>query len=225
MKKPLIMFGTGKIGEVCSWFFDRDSAYELKAFIVDAQYLKEKDFRGRPVFATEEALQRFKPEECMVFVALGYQGMNSLRAQKFHLFQERGFQFASYVSPEIKVPVHIGKNSIIMDGVALQPNSTIRDDVFVWGGTMIGHHAVIEDHCWLTGSCAIGGSANIGRYSFVGLGAIVGHEVEIGEKCMLGAGTVACRTVPDGAVLVAPNTDIHRLNSDQFTRMSTCFRV
>lgn len=225
MKKPLIIFGTGKIGEVAAWFFDRDSEYEIIAFVVDPEFIKEKEFHGRPVVASQEALTRYPPSDYSMFVALGYQGMNGLRTKKFEFFREKGYSFAKYVSPDIKVPLTIGENSIVMDGVLLQPHVRLHNNVFVWGGAMIGHHTEVEDNCWLTGSCAVGGSVHLGKSSFVGLGAIVGHEVIIGDKCMLGAGTVMCRNLPANAVLVAPNTEPHRLNSEQFTRMSVCFRV
>ena len=90
---------------------------------------------------------------------------------------------------------------------------------------MIGHHSTIEDHCWLTGGCMIGGGVKIGKSTFVGLGAIVGHEVQVGEKCMLGACTLATKSIGSGVVLITPPTEPLRLNSDQFTRMSTCFRT
>ena len=90
---------------------------------------------------------------------------------------------------------------------------------------MIGHHAIIEDNCWLTSGCLIGGITTIGKGTFVGLGAMIGHGVVIGEKCMLGAGTLATKDLPPGTVTIAPNTESHRLNSDQFIRMSTCFRI
>jgi len=90
---------------------------------------------------------------------------------------------------------------------------------------MVGHHSIIEDNCWLTGGCMIGGSTKIGQSTFVGLGAMIGHAIVIGEKCMLGAGTLTCKSLPAGTVLVTPNTEPHRLNAEQFTRMSTCFKV
>jgi len=59
----------------------------------------------------------------------------------------------------------------------------------------------------------------------VGLGAIVGHEVIVGEKCMLGAATLTIKSIGDGVVLIAVPTEPHRLNSEQFIRMSSCFRT
>ena len=179
----------------------------------------------KPVIPISKFEGMFDKNDFFIFVALGYQSMNKLRKTKYEYFKNLGYSFANYISPFVKGNFDIGENSIVMDGAVIQPYAKIGNDVLVWGGTMIGHHAIIEDHCWLTGGCLIGGISKIGQSTFVGLGAVVGHEIIIGEKCMLGAGTLTSRSLKEGTVLVEPNTEPHRLNSEQFTRMSTCFRT
>ncbi len=225
MKKKLLMFGTGKISECISYFFERDSEFEICAYAVDDVFKSSKQFNNKPVVKLSECAAQYPSSDYQVFVAVGYQGMNQLRRIKIDFFKENGYVFANYQSPSVKGNFSLGENSIVMDGALIQPCVKFGNNVFVWGGAMIGHHAVIEDNCWLTGGCLIGGSVRMGLNSFIGLGAVVGHEVNIGEKCMLGAGTIACKSIPAGTVLVAPNTEPHRLNSDQFIRMSSCFRT
>jgi sugar O-acyltransferase (sialic acid O-acetyltransferase NeuD family) len=225
MKKKLIIFGIGKIAESASYFFERDSEYNICAYIVDDLFAKLGLFLKKQVIPISEVEEKFSSAEYTVFVAVGYQGMNQLRSSKVEFFSKKGYRFANYISPTVKGNFTIGDNSIIMDGAVIQPCVKIGNNVFVWGGAMIGHHAIINDNCYLSGGCLIGGIAQIGENTFVGLGAMVGHEIIIGKKCMLGAGTLTCKSIDDGTVLIAPNTESHRLNSDQFTRMSTCFSV
>jgi len=221
----LIIFGVGKIAEAVSYFFNRDSGYEISAYVVDDLFFNKQVFLGKPVFPLSKFDDNFKPSEYKIFVAVGYQGMNQMRSQKVQLFREKGFTFANYRSPLVVGNYTLGDNSIVMDGAIIQPCVVFGNNVFVWGGAMVGHHAKIEDNCWLTGGCSVGGISVIGESTFVGLGAIIGNEIVIGKKSMLGAGTLICREITDGTVLVAQNTEPHRLNSDQFTRMSTCFRT
>jgi sugar O-acyltransferase (sialic acid O-acetyltransferase NeuD family) len=225
MKKPLIIFGTGKISEAVSYYFNRDSDYEISAYIIDDLFYKSDVFLNKPVVKLSDVLLHYNPQEYYVFVALGYQGMNKLRSEKYNYFQNLGYQFASYRSPYVQGEFSIGENTIVMDGVVIQPLARFENNVFVWGGAMVGHHAVIHDNCWLTGGCLIGGSVNLGEGTFVGMGAIVGQEVNTGVECMLGAGTLIIKSVGDKAVVIEQQTEIHRLNSQQFTRMSSCFRV
>ena len=225
MKKELIIFGAGKIAEAVTYFFERDSEYHIVAYLVDDIYVNKDTCFGKPLIKLSEVVVKYSPDQYSVFVATGYQGMNQLRSSKYEYLKEKGYSFASYISPLVKGNFTIGENTIIMDGAMIQPCVTFGNNVFVWGGAMVGHHAIIEDNCWLTGGCLVGGVTRIGKNTFVGLGAMVGHEVTVGEKCMLGAATLVIKSIGDGVVLIAPPTEPHRLNSDQFTRMSSCFRT
>jgi sugar O-acyltransferase (sialic acid O-acetyltransferase NeuD family) len=225
MKNNLIIFGIGKIAEAVSYYFERDSNYTICAYVCDDAFVTSDTFLGKPVVALSQFNDKFTPGSYTIFVAVGYQAMNQLRTIKIEYFKNLGYSFAKYISPYVLGNFTIGENSIIMDGAVIQPCAKFGNNVLVWGGTMVGHHAIIEDNCWLTGGCLIGGLSKIGKSTFVGLGATVGNEIVIGEKCMLGAGTLTCKSINAGTVLVAPNTEPHRLNSDQFTRMSNCFRV
>ncbi len=225
MKKKLIIFGAGKIAQAVSYYFERDSEYTIEAFVCDDAFVKVSEYCGKPLVPFSMMKDRYSPTGFSAFVAVGYQAMNRLRSDKVKELRMMGYSLASYRSGEAKGNYTMGENSIVMDYAVIQPCVTLGNNVFVWGGAMIGHHADIQDDCWLTGGCLVGGITRLGAGSFLGLGATVGNEVLIGERCMLGAGIVVCKNIPDGTVLIAPNTEPHRLNAEQFTRMSTCFRV
>lgn len=225
MKKPLIIFGTGKIAEAVSYFFERDSEYNINAYVVDDIYADKTSFLGKKVIKLSELSANFKVEDTSVFIAVGYQGINKLRTQKYEFFKQEGYKFASYISPFVKGNFIVGENTIIMDNAMIQPCAKFGNNVFVWGGSMVGHHSIIQDNCWLTGGCLIGGSVQLGNGTFIGMGAILGQEVKTGEMCMIGAGTITIKNIADKVVIIAPPTETHRLNSDQFTRMSSCFRT
>jgi acetyltransferase-like isoleucine patch superfamily enzyme len=57
------------------------------------------------------------------------------------------------------------------------------------------------------------------------MGAIVGQEVKLGKQCMIGAGALIVRNIDDKSVVLTQQSEIHRLNSDQFSRMSSCFNL
>ncbi|MCB0402900.1 MAG: acetyltransferase [Flavobacteriales bacterium] len=224
-KKQLIIFGAGKISESVSYFFERDSEYTIAAYVVDDAFASAGTFLGKPLVGLSDVEKSYPATDYTVFVATGYQAINKLRSSKYDHFKQLGYRFASYVSPYVKGDFTIGENSIVMDNAVVQPCVKFGSNVFVWGGAMVGHHAVIHDHCWLTGGCQIGGIVDLGESTFVGLGAVIGNEVKIGRQCMIGAATLTTKSLPDKTVLMVGPTEPHRLNSDQFTRMSSCFRV
>lgn len=225
MKKSLIIFGAGKIAEAVSYYFKRDSEYNIVAYTVDDVYVTKGSFLKKPVVKLSDLNNKYPAKNHHIFIATGYQGINQLRTLKYDYFKNLGYSFASYISPYVKGDFTIGENSIIMDNAVVQPCVSFGNNVFVWGGAMIGHHAVINDHCWLTGGCQIGGVVNLGDGTFIGLGAVIGNEVKVGKKCMLGASTLTTKNIEDKTVVMVGPTEKHRLNSDQFTRMSSCFRV
>ena len=54
MKRRLVVFGAKQIAEVCAFYFDHDSDYEVVAFTVDGEFLEAGTFAGRPVVSFEE---------------------------------------------------------------------------------------------------------------------------------------------------------------------------
>jgi sugar O-acyltransferase (sialic acid O-acetyltransferase NeuD family) len=225
MNKHLIIFGAGKIAEAVSYYFNRDSEYSISAYVVDDVFVTKDSFLDKPLIKMSEFQEKYPPNKYTVFIATGYQGINKLRTRKYEHFKNRGYEFASYISPYVKSNFTIGENSIIMDNAIVQPCVQFGNNVFVWGGAMVGHHAIIEDNCWLTGGCLIGGITKLGNSTFVGLGAAIGNEVQIGAECMIGANTLTTKSLKEKTVLLIEPTEAHRLNSSQFTRMSSCFRV
>jgi sugar O-acyltransferase (sialic acid O-acetyltransferase NeuD family) len=224
-KKPLVIFGAGKIAEAVSYFFNRDSEFEIHAYVIDDIFIKGDKFLNKPLIKFSSLLELFSPNYFTIFVAVGYQDMNKFRSDKFHYFRNNGYKFASYKSPYAQGEFICGENTIVMDGAIIQPFVTFGDNVFVWGGAMVGHHSVIYNHSWLSGGCLIGGSTKIGESSFIGMGTIVGHEVVTGKECMLGAGTLIIKSIGDYSVFLRQQDQIFRLNSSQFIRMSSCFSL
>lgn len=223
--KSLLIFGTGKIAHAVTYYFNRDSEYTIEAYVVDDAYVKDDTFLDKPIIRLSEVADKYSTDTHSVFVAVGYQGMNKLRREKYAYFKEKRYPLASYKSPYVHGEFTMGENTIVMDGAIIQPFASFGNNVFVWGGAMVGHHARIHDHCWITGGCLIGGSVDMGSATFIGMGAIVGQEVKTGIECMLGAGSLTVRSIGDKAVVMQNQTESHRLNSEQFSRMSVCFRT
>lgn len=222
--KELVIFGTGKISDCVSYYFEREGDYRIAAYCCDRSFLEEETFNGRPVVAFENIEENYPPERFSLFIALGYHGLNGLRKMKCSEGGAKGYTLASYVSPYVYGDFTIGANSLLLDGAVVQPKAKIGNNVFVWGGAMIGHHAAIQDHCWVTGSANVGGLSTIGEECFLGLNATIGHGVEVGVRCLIGANTLITKPVASESVIVTSDTVTHRLKVDQFLRLTSCFR-
>lgn len=220
--KPIVLFGTGKIAEVLLYFFRHHSDYEVAACTVNRSFLSGDTWQGLPAIAFEEVERVYPPDRYAMFVALGYQELNALRARTCGEAKAKGYTLISYVHPQSGLPqdCEYGENCFIMNNVLIHPRVRLGNDVFVWSGAMIGHHSTIGDHCWLTSCANISGVVTVGKSCFFAVNATVAHNVVIGDECFIGANALVTKCADNNQVFLAENTKAFRLNSHQFLRMS-----
>lgn len=220
--KSIVLFGTGKIAEVLLYFFRHDSDYDVVACTVDHSFLTGDKWQGLPMIAFEQVEQHYPPDKYAMFVALGYQELNAVRARKCTEAKAKGYTLVSFIHPQSGLPkdCEYGENCFIMNHVLIHPRVRLGHDVFVWSGAMIGHHSTVGDHCWLTSCANIAGIVTIGKNCFFAVNATVAHNVVIGDECFIGANALVTKCTEDRQVFLAENTKPFRLNSHQFLRMS-----
>jgi hypothetical protein len=101
--KRLVIFGAGQIGQVAHYYFTEDSDYEVAAFTTDASFIDEPQALGLPVLPFEDIEKHFPPDDCDLFVAMGYRKLNSLREEKVAVARAKGFAIAHYISSRAEV--------------------------------------------------------------------------------------------------------------------------
>src|SRR5262250_3045240 len=94
----VVLFGIGQIAEVAHFYLTYDSPYEVKAFTVDREFIRDDRFCGLPLIPFDEVERHFPPSEAAMLIAVGYAGLNSLRREKYEQAKKRGYQLISYVS-------------------------------------------------------------------------------------------------------------------------------
>jgi sugar O-acyltransferase (sialic acid O-acetyltransferase NeuD family) len=220
--KSIVLFGTGKIAEVLLYFFRHHSDYTVVACTVDQAFLSRDSWNGLPVVAFETIEHVYPPDKHSMFIALGYQELNALRARKCAEAKSKGYSLISYVHPQAGLPqdCEYGENCFVMNHVMIHPRVRIGHNVFVWSGAMIGHHSTIGDHCWLTSCANISGVVSVGKSCFFAVNATVAHNVVVGEECFVGANALITKCTGDRQVFLVENTKPFRLSSHQFLRMS-----
>ena len=219
--RNLIIFGSGIVADAISCYFKRSKYYRQCAFCVDKEFINKSEMNGLPVISTDKLVDQYPPDNYELFIAIGFKDLNLARKNLYYRFKELGYKFASYIETEsLDYLKKIGENSLILPGTTLQPNVSIGDNVFIWGNALIGHHVCIENHVWITGSASIGGGAKIGECCFVGLNATIGPSINIGERCLIGSNTLTTKNIDPCSVKVIADTSVHRLNCDQFLKLS-----
>lgn len=209
MKQKLVIFGIGDIGELAGYLFERDGIYDVVGFTVDREYAKETTFMGKPLVPFDEVTSHFPPNECSMFVAIGYSKINAVREAKYLAAKAAGYALASYISPHATVyeNARIGENCFIFEDNTVQPFVTIGNNTILWSGNHIGHHTTIGDHCFITSHVVVSGRCAIGNHCFIGVNATLRDHLSIGARCVIGAGTVLLKDASDGQVFIAQSTE------------------
>jgi len=220
--KPIVLFGAGKIAEVLLYFFRNHSDREVVACTTDREHLPEGSWNGLPTVSFENLAKTHPPEQFDLFVALGYQDLNQLRARKCEEARAMGYTLPSYIHPESGVPkdCEYGDNCFVMNHVMIHPRVRFGNNVFVWSGAMVGHHSSVGDNCWLTSCCNISGVVTLGKNCFLAVNSTIAHSVQVGDDCFIGANALVAKCTDDQEVYLAESSKPFRLNSQQFLRMS-----
>ncbi len=215
MKKPLVIFGSGDIAQLAHYYFSTDSNYEIVAFTVDANYIKESEFCGLPVVAFEDVAKKYPPDSNDFFIALSYSKLNAVRKEKFLAAKEMGYKLVSFISSRATVlnEGRIGENCFIFEDNTIQPFVTIGNNVTLWSGNHIGHHSVIHDHTFIASHVVVSGGVEIGEQCFVGVNATLRDHIKIGDRCVVGAGALLLADAAPEGVYIGTATERSKVPS------------
>jgi sugar O-acyltransferase (sialic acid O-acetyltransferase NeuD family) len=215
MKKPLVIFGSGDIAQLAHYYFSTDSNYEVVAFTVDANYIKESEFCGLPVVAFEDVAKNYPPGSYDFFIALSYSKLNAVRKEKFLAAKEMGYKLVSFISSRATVlnEGRIGENCFILENNTIQPFVTIGNNVTLWSCNHIGHHSVIHDHTFIASHVVVSGGVEIGEQCFVGVNATLRDHIKIGDKCVVGAGALLLADAASEGVYIGTATERSKVPS------------
>jgi sugar O-acyltransferase (sialic acid O-acetyltransferase NeuD family) len=206
--RKLVLFGDSAFAEIAREYFDHDSPYEVVAFTVTSDYLREPVKDGLPVVPFERVAELYPPDEHDLHVALVYNQLNRPRMQFYAAAKALGYTLASYVSSRAFVwrNVTMGDNVFIFEDNTVQPFVTLGSNLVLWSGNHIGHHSTLHDHSFISSHVVISGFCDIGPSCFFGVNSTVGNNVTVGADCLVGSGALVVRDVPAGSLLKGPMT-------------------
>jgi sugar O-acyltransferase (sialic acid O-acetyltransferase NeuD family) len=176
----------------------QQGTYEPVAFLEDGSGPREQRSRsGLPILCGREHLARLRSDgvEGMV-IAIGGE---ATRVGLATIALDAGFQLCTIVHPSaiISADVRIGAGTVVFAGAVVQTGSEIGNNVVINTCASVDHDCRIGDGGQLAPRVALGGQANVGGLSFVGIGATVINRIVIGRNCVIGAGAVVVRDIPD----------------------------
>jgi sugar O-acyltransferase (sialic acid O-acetyltransferase NeuD family) len=217
----VILFGAGRGADVAYRFLTKDSDHEVCGFTVDRQFITNATLRDLPVVPFEDVEKVFPPAEYKMFVVLGYQRMNALRAEKYTAAKEKGYSFANYVNSHIygAEDLTVGENCFILDNQSISLDVKIGNNVVMWSSNHIGDLTIIGDHAWLASHVTVAAEVVVRPYCFLGIGATVGNKVILGEKTFVGANTLVASDTAESSVCLSGESERVDMDSASFLRV------
>lgn len=137
----------------------------------------------------------------MVHVAIGN---NSVREKIATQWIEHGFECANILHPRS----FVSSNARLASGIFIGPYGVVNADAQIGTGVIINTGAIVEHDCHvgnyahLSPGAALGGGCRIGLRSWIGMNGAVREMIEISDDVVLGAGSVATRSIRDPGVFV-----------------------
>lgn len=210
MKKKLLIFGDGEIAEQAFFYFSKQSEYKISGFIVDSP--KEEKFKNLPLISTKELENDFSNDQYLIHVALSYRNLNKNRQDKFKYFNDRNYEFASFISDKATILTdkkNLGRNLFILEEQSIQTGVKIGDNVMIWSNNHIGHNTFISSHTYISSNVTISGHCNIGERCFFGVNSCVADFITIGDDCFVTMGSIINNNLKNDCTTINKSTLIY----------------
>ncbi|PKM30358.1 MAG: transferase [Gammaproteobacteria bacterium HGW-Gammaproteobacteria-11] len=201
-KKPVVVFGATPLAELAAYLITEER--QVLAHVVDDGYRTQTSLNGIPVLEISELPAACPPDSHELVVPLGFSRINGLRQQKCDELEAMGYTLSSYRHPSSQCWQGLQQqaNTLIFEGVIVQPFVRIGRNVILRAGTNLGHHSTVGDHCFIASGVTTGGNVSIGQRCFIGLGAVLRDGVRIADRCFIGAGAVVISDTEEDGVYV-----------------------
>ncbi|MEE0863971.1 MAG: acetyltransferase [Alistipes sp.] len=197
-----VIIGAGTYGEVYAAYL-KEAGVNIIGFLDDNSALKDKMVYGIPVLGGISMLETLHQTHNVKAVYCPI-GNNKLRVKFLQYAESLGYLTPNYIHPSVTISpnVTIGKGVYILLGTNIMPHTTIKDYTMISMGVNIAHHTILEEGTFLSTGCNFGASIIAQKYSYCGISSTIMTGIKrLGEDCLIGAGAVVIKDVPNGAIV------------------------
>lgn len=197
-----VIIGAGTYGEVYLSYL-KEANIEVVGFLDDNVDLWGQELSGIKVLGGIDLLNDLG---CTHNVEAVYcpLGNNKLRVKFLSMAKRLGFQTPNYIhhSVILSPSITIGEGVYILLGVSIMPYVTLENYVMISMGAHIAHHTTLSEGTFISTGVNFGASICARKYAYVGISGTIMTGIQfLGENCMIGAGAVVIKDVPDNAVV------------------------
>ncbi len=198
-----VIIGAGTQGQVFASYL-KEAGVNLIGFIDDSQELEGKNILGLPVLGKYNDLfeDTLKNRVQNIYCPIGD---NAIRSKYLSTLKKEGYNIPSFIHRSVSIApdVILGEAIYMLAGNIVMPFTKIGSYLMVNQGSTIAHHVEVGEGVFISSGVNIGASMIVEDRAYIGMGvtAMTGIK-KIGKDCLLGAGAVIIRDVPDYATVV-----------------------
>ena len=195
MSRRLIILGASGHGKVAADIAIR-SGYEEILFLDDNPEARE--CLGWPVVGRVSEADGYQGD---FFVAIGNP---TVRERIQNKLEGQGKNLALLIHPSaiLGIGVTIGKGSILMAGVVVNPCAEIGKGCILNTAASVDHDCKVGDYVHVSVGAHIAGTVTIGAKTWIGVGAAVRNNVTIAQNCMIGAGATVVSSITEAGTYI-----------------------
>lgn len=215
--KKLLIIGLSNNAKLAAFYFNKDTDYNVVGFSVNQEYIIGDTFYNLPVFPIENIFNLFPPNDCDVFVAVGYSKMNEVRKNLYLKMKELGYYLPNYISPKCSFlsEESIGDNNFILEDNTIQPFVKIGSNNVLWSGNHIGHDVEIGNHNFITSQVVVSGFTKIKNSTFIGVNATLRDDIIIADKTLVAAGSIIMKSTKEEEVYLPAQSSLYKKRSTE----------
>lgn len=207
-----VIIGAGTYGEVYLAYL-QEAGINIVGFLDDDPKYVNQEVRGIPVLGKISKLETLKETDGVeaVYCPLGN---NKLRVKFLTYARELGYETPNYIHPSVLISpnVKIGNGVYILLGTTIMPYADIKDFVMISMGVHLAHHTILDEGVFLSTGCNFGASIHAHKYAYCGISSTIMTGLhDLGEDCLIGAGAVVIKDVPDNAIMAGVPAKLLRL--------------
>ncbi|MDG5467833.1 acetyltransferase [Deltaproteobacteria bacterium IMCC39524] len=218
--KKVILAGNAVTADILNEYLMRDTRYEVVALTVDDEYVNQGGIVGLETIPLSKLQQRYDVADCVIIMAVGYNGLNRNREALFGRIKAMGYIMETYIHPDAKIYTEspLGEGSVVLANAVLEPHAKLGADTLVWCNTTLAHHSEVGDHCWIASGSVISGHAVVKNNVFLGVNATVVNKVIVDEFCIIGGGALITKSTKPSSVHLARSAEELRFTSEDYDK-------
>jgi len=221
--KKVILFGVNEVASLNYYYLTHDSDYQVVAFTIDKEFMKDDSLEGLPVLPFENIESVFSPNDYAMALPLGFRKLNRFRMEKCNQAKTKGYELISYTSSKALTweGLTTGENCFIYENSIVGPFAQIGNNVILGPGCHIGHHSKIGDHCFVASHVAVLGGVTVGPFCVLGGNSTIIDRVTVGAECIIGAGVTITKNTVERGIYVNTQAELAPKRSNELSALLT----